>query len=378
VNKLGWLGALLLLWLPLPRATATGWKKEPTQDLKIVNRRISGEVIDYTNNHGHDNRIFSKALFQRRDLYVYLPPRFDPNETYPLLIWMHGFDQDEQSFLKEVVKHIDRAIRTGKLPPLIVAAPDGSLLGEPKLGQAGSFFLNSQAGDFGDYLLQDVWDFMCHHYPIRSEREAHILAGVSMGGFAAFHHAIAHRECIGVAVGIYPPLNLRWMDCHGNYRANFNPKNWGWRTELDRSHEIIGVFALGLVKVRISQFLDPLLGIGPDAIHTLSCINPIEMIDRTHLSPGELDMYVAYAGHDQFNIDAQVESFLYLAKHRGLDVGVGYKPHGMHGYLTAVKLFPGIVEWLAPKIAPFAPEKLKNCPPPAEPWGDEADYCDEK
>jgi S-formylglutathione hydrolase FrmB len=371
VNKLGWLGVVLLLGLPLTPAAATGWRKEPTQDLRIVNRRLSGKVIDYTANHGQDNRIFSKALYQRRDLYVYLPPAYDPNQTYPLMIWLHGFEQDEQSFLKQVVKYIDRAIRAGQLPPMIVAAPDGSIEGEPFLGHAGSFFINSQAGDFGDYLMQDVWDFLCQHYSIRSEREAHVLAGVSMGGYAAYYHGLVHRQCIGVSIGIFPPLNLRWMDCKGNYRANFNPKCWGWRTELDCKCEVIARFALGLVKVRVSQLIDPLFGFSPDTIHQISLHNPIELIDRTHLAPGELEMYVGYAGKDQFNIDAQVESFLYLCKHRGLEVGVGYQPNGHHGYLTAVKLYPGIIDWLAPRLAPFAPEKLTDCPPPEEPCDDD-------
>src|SRR5207248_2015338 len=125
-----------------------------------------------------------RSMFQRRDVYVYVPPGYDPKLRYPLMIWLHGFCQDEQSFLHHVAPEIDAAICAGKLPPLLVVAPDGSMRGEPIAGSFGSFFLNSDAGAFEDFVLQDVWDFMCNHYPIRSERDAHILAGVSMGGFA--------------------------------------------------------------------------------------------------------------------------------------------------------------------------------------------------
>ena len=38
--------------------------------------------------------------------------------------------------------------------------------------------------------------------------------------------------------------------------------------------------------------------------------NPIEMLDTHDLKEGELDMLVAYGRKDEFNIDAQVESFL--------------------------------------------------------------------
>ena len=83
--------------------------------------------------------------------------------------------------------------------------------------------------------------------------------------------------------------------------------------------------------------------------------NPIEMMYRYDLRPGELEMYVAYAGRDQFNIDAQVESFLYLARCRGLTVDVGYDARGGHSLATANKLLPGVLDWLANRIAPYSP-----------------------
>src|SRR5262249_62399560 len=56
------------------------------------------KIVDHTANHGKDNRIWSRSLYQRRDLYVYLPPGYDPSQRYPLILWLHGFTQDEQSF----------------------------------------------------------------------------------------------------------------------------------------------------------------------------------------------------------------------------------------------------------------------------------------
>src|SRR5207253_8487058 len=95
-------------------------------ELERVNRRLDGHVVDYTHDHGADRRLWSEALGERRDLYVYLPPGFDPCRSYPVLFWLHGFSQDEQAFLDEVVDLIDAGVADGRLPPLIVAAPDGS------------------------------------------------------------------------------------------------------------------------------------------------------------------------------------------------------------------------------------------------------------
>lgn len=288
-------------------------------------------------------------------MYVYLPPNFDPHQRYPIMIWMHGFAQDEQSFLHHVAPELDAAMCSGKLPPFIAVSPDGSLRGEPGCSTAGSFFLNTKAGAFEDYILQDVWDFMCHNYPIRHERDVHVLAGLSMGGFAAFNYGIRHRDAFGVVIGLFPPLNLRWVDDHGHYFSNFDPKHWGWRTQLDHRREAIAKFYGGLLTLKLSSVIDPIFGRGPEALEQVMWENPIEMIDRYRLHEGELAMYVAYAGQDEFNIHTQVDSFLYLCKCRGLTVCVGYEPWGHHDYLTAKQLTPGIFEWLGPKLAPFSP-----------------------
>jgi S-formylglutathione hydrolase FrmB len=352
VNKAAWVGALLVIGLAVGPAAAG--RHLHTPNLDRLNRRLHGTVIDYTNNHGVDRRIWSAALGQKRDLYVYLPPGFDPNTPYPAMLWLHGFIQDEVSFLEFVVEPLDAAMACGKLPPFIIAAPDGSLRGTAGIASAGSFFLNSKAGRFEDFVIQDVWPFVLQNYPVRPEREAHMLAGMSMGGFGAFNLAMKYQQDFKVAIGVFPPLNLRWVDCHCRYMANFDPCCWGWRTQVDRGWEVIGRF-YWVIPIRIKRVIDPLFGRGPEAVAAIAQENPIEMIDRLGLKNGVLSMYVAYAGRDEYNIDAQVESFLYRAKQRGLDVAVGYDPRGRHNTKTALKLFPGIVDWLAPQIQPFAP-----------------------
>ncbi len=343
------MGLLLILGLATTNAQAALLN---SGELAAVNRRIKGKVVDHTANHGQDNRIWSRALHQKRDLYVYLPPDFDPNCEYPIVFFLHGFGEDEQLLLR-LAPMIDDEITRGTLPPLIIAVPDGSITGQPSYLQPGSFFINSNVGNFEDMVLQDVWDFVCSHYPIRSEREAHALVGVSMGGFAAFNLGMRHRNAFGVAAGLHPPLNLRWVDTNGNYFANFDPRSWGWRNKLEDRREPIARFYGGVVKVRIGQLIDPLFGFDQDALQEVARQNPIELMVNTNLQNGELAMFVGYGGKDQFNIDAQVESFLYMAKCRGIAVGVAYEPYGRHDTGTAIRMWPQMVEWLGPRWRHF-------------------------
>lgn len=323
--------------------------------LARANRRLAGHVVDHTHNHGRDARIWSEALGEKRDLYVYLPPGFDPCKKYPLMLFLHGFNQDECDFIDDVVAKLDKAMSTGLLPPAIVAVPDGSVHGLNCLTTAGTFFLNSKLGAFEDFLVRDVYDFVVANYPIRPEPEAHVLLGVSMGGGAAFHCAIKHPDKFKVCVGIFPPLNLRWVSCRGRYRDNFDPNCWGYREDFSRGSEVIARF-YGVVTIRARRLVFPLYGRNnPDIVEIVSRESPIEMLDLYDVRPGQVEMYVGYGGKDQFNMDAQVESFLYRARQKGLCVGVGYVPDGKHDVRTGEKLLPGVVEWLRPRLGPYAP-----------------------
>lgn len=362
MSKMRWLVLLAILVLPLTPVQANSWPKL-TSELGLTNLLIRGKVIDHTANHGTDRRIWSRSLGQRRDLYVYLPPEYASCHRYPIMIWMHGLGEDEQSFLRWIVPMIDQAICEGRLPPMIVAAPDGSLTGEPHPYKAGSFFINSAAGDFEDWVLMDTWDFVTSRYSVRSEREVHILAGWSMGGFAAFHLGIKHRNAFGVVAAINPFLNLRWTGKNGHYFQNFDPFEWGWRMEVTR-RDIIGIVPHQGRVVCLHEWFEPLFPDTPSPIMELAGINPIELVDRLRLCEGDLKMFVGYGGHDEYNTDAQVESFLYLCKWRRLTVWVDYQRQGGHLPLHMKNHLPTLLCWLGEKLAPYCGG---ICPPPGSP-----------
>ncbi len=345
---------LILLVLLLGAPECPGWTPAPNRS-----PRLAGSLVDYTHHHGGDRRIWSPSLGERRDLYVYLPPGYDPTCRYPVMIWMHGIADDEGTFVGDGLRDFDDAMATGQLPPMIIAMPDGSYTGRPRLLGPRPLYFNSNLGPYEDYIVDDIWSFLLTHYPLRPEREAHILAGYSGGGAGAFRLALKHPEQFGVMVGISPPLNIRWVDCHGRHFGNFDPCCWGWRTEV-REHEVVGRFYYGLVKIRMGSITTPLFGRGPQVIEALSRENPIEMLDRFDVQPGQYQMFVAYGARDQFNIDAQVESFLYLARQRGLHVEVAHDPRGRHLLRNTEHFFPQIIAWLAPLLEPYRCEAIER------------------
>lgn len=322
--------------------------------LFCVEHKIAGQILDFTHNHGADNRIWSVSLCQKRDLYVYLPPCYDPCKKYPVIFLFHGFAEDERMLLL-IAPSIDAKIQDGCLPPTIVVSIDGTISGDLGLFSEESFYVNSKAGRFEDYVMCDVWNWVHANFSIRPEREAHVFAGASMGGGAAFNLGLKHRDRVGAAAGIFPPLNIRWLDCHGNYFGKFDPCCWGWRETVDRRREAVARFALGLVRIPIGRLVTPVFGFDGETVRQMSRENPIEQLDRYGVKDGELAMYVAYAGFDEFNLDAQAESFLYTAKERGIRVDCAFDRWGHHNQRTAFRLLPGTLDWIGQKLANYGP-----------------------
>jgi hypothetical protein len=356
------LGALLVLGaLGAYAGMVCAYGLRPCQWVRLtkLNDRLQGTVLDFTHNHGADRRLYSPSLDERRDLYIYLPPGYDPGRRYPAMILMHGIAQDEQSFLR-AAEDFDRAMVCGRLPPFIIAVPDGSLPGRPTFLDGASFYLNSKAGRFEDYIVCDIWGFLRSNFPIRPEREFHILCGGSAGGFAAYNLGFKHRDEFKVLAGFLPALNLRYQDCHGRYFANFDPNCTSLRERLRPWQPVARYY--GLITIREKSLVWPLFGKNrQEGIRRTAEENPIEMLDRCDIRPGEFDMFIAYGGRDEFNIDAQVESFLYVARGRGLSIDVAYDPRGHHTVATALRLFPDFVRWLGPVLRGYE----RAIPPPA-------------
>jgi pimeloyl-ACP methyl ester carboxylesterase len=350
------LGAVLLAGVPAEAGPLTRCSKKQVVRL---NEKLNGCVLDFTDNHKADNRFDSPVLGEKRSLYVYLPPGFDPAERYPVMIWLHGILQDEKNFLT-LAPVFDAEIAAGRLPPMIIACPDGSIKGRPTFFNGGSFYINSKAGRFEDYLAGDVWDFVTTNFQVRPEREAHVIAGGSMGGFGAYNHAIKHRDRYKVVVGIMPPLNLRYEDCHGRYFRNFDPNCLGW---ADRYRPYASVGSFGIIHIPQWILMDPLFGKDPVITHrALTEENPVEMLATRDVKPGELSMFIGVGEKDQFNLDAQVDSFVFFAHKRGIEPYVVRDPKGRHNSETGLRMMPAFAAWLTPQIKDYAPP-LKLAPP---------------
>lgn len=117
-----------------------------------------------------------------RDLYVYTPPGHDPKRATPALLAIVGFTGTGASLFnvdplsEDLRSRLDRLILSGKMPPVVVAAPDCFT----RLG--GNQYINSSAtGRYEDYLVDEVIPFVS----ARASVKRWGVFGKSSGGYGS-------------------------------------------------------------------------------------------------------------------------------------------------------------------------------------------------
>ena len=121
---------------------------------------------------------------------------------------------------------------------------------------------------------------------------------------------------------------------------------------LTQRQQMFLIYLLSLELENISHVKDL-----TDVIKEIAAMNPIEMIEYYKVDKTDLSFFLAYGGKDQFNLDAQAESFLDRAREKNLDITVRYDPKGKHDTPTAIRILPELLEWLGGQMAEKAEGK---------------------
>ncbi len=335
---------LLLLLVPL-----SPWLASTCLAGGVAVPVLGGSLVDLTRNHGADRRFYSSALGEKRDMYVYLPPGYDRRKRYPLLIWLHGYMADERQSLYTVLPALDEAIRRGDLPPLVAAIPDGSISGDFYYVGVGSWWIDSRRGRFQTYVLEDVIRFMERNFSVTRDPSRRILAGWSMGGFGAYNMVLKYPDRFRIVAAVSPPLNLRYVDCTGNYFGDFDPNCWHMRDHFT-GLDVVGRYWHGLVKVRAWWVIYPVWGRGRAAVRRIIQENPLDILVRRRPDLRHNRLFVAYGRCDEMNLDAQIESFLYVASRMGVKVEAVAYPDGTHVESFMASVVYNLLQWVGSQL----------------------------
>jgi len=139
-----------------------------------------------------DLEIDSAAVGQSEPVSIVIPPGADEGEPRPLLVFLHGRGNDEQSNL--VAAMYNGLEEIGDEAP-IIAFPDGG---------DSSYWHDRASGDWGRYVMDEVIPQALEESGADPDRVA--IGGISMGGFGAIDLARLNPGAFCAVGGHSPAL----------------------------------------------------------------------------------------------------------------------------------------------------------------------------
>jgi S-formylglutathione hydrolase FrmB len=131
----------------------------------------------------------SKILGHAVPYCVLLPDDYDSDSTrvYPILYFLHGLGENEQSLLNsgglQLIQDLRDQKRIGEFPIVV-----------PRGGR--SFYINSRDGKvrYEDFFIHEFLPYIESHYRVRGDKKSRGIAGVSMGGYGALRFALRYPD----------------------------------------------------------------------------------------------------------------------------------------------------------------------------------------
>lgn len=135
----------------------------------------------------------SHVLKRKVHYCVQVPGSYDlkdasgQSKTFPVLYYLHGLGDNEQSFSRSGGWTLIEDLRVQrKIGDFLIVAPEGF----------ASFYINSADGSerYSDFFLREFMPYIEKKYRVAPGREARAVTGISMGGYGALRFALAYPE----------------------------------------------------------------------------------------------------------------------------------------------------------------------------------------
>ncbi len=158
-----------------------------------------------------EKQVIKSTILNREVHYtIYLPSDYYTSErNYPVTYLLHGHGDADDGWIQfgEVNRLADDAIKTGKIPPMIIVTPDGFT----------SFYINAADGSFNyeDFFIKELIPHIEKTYKVKAEKRFRGISGLSMGGYGSLLYALKYPELFAAAAplsaAIWTPDQIKEM-----------------------------------------------------------------------------------------------------------------------------------------------------------------------
>lgn len=168
-------------------AVSAGCNKLPNDGGKKGQNMKSGTVVE-----GGISSTYKKKTMKYT---VWLPDGFDDKKTYPFLYLLHGYGDDNNSWIsKGGADRIANKYLTDDGVPMVIVMPDG----------LQDFYV----GDFEKYMFNELMPRLENLYHCNGKRA---LAGLSMGGWGTLYYGLKYPEMFLYGYAMSPATGISWL-----------------------------------------------------------------------------------------------------------------------------------------------------------------------
>ncbi len=181
--------SVVLVVLP-PGALLSSAQEQPKKS--AAQKPAAWVEPDKSEPEGMKYRTFkSKSIDGDVSYLIYLPPDYDKNkdQRYPVVYWLHG-RVGSQTGAGQLAGRLDKAIKAGKAPPMIVVGVNG---------MRTSSYVDSADGKMPvqSVIVKDLIPHIDATYRTIAKREGRAIEGFSMGGAGAPKIGCKYPELFG-------------------------------------------------------------------------------------------------------------------------------------------------------------------------------------
>ena len=138
---------------------------------------------------------YSKVIGEKREVYVYTPPRYTKDKKYPVLYLLHGIGCDGSQWISMKADNVlDNMIADGECVPCVAVCPSITPKKNKRTTQAISPENIEAYEKFDRELTEDLMPFINSHYNVSDKRKDTAVAGLSMGGMESLLVGFSHLD----------------------------------------------------------------------------------------------------------------------------------------------------------------------------------------
>jgi len=160
---------------------------------------------------------FSKTTDATRKCFVYTPPNYNPDTTYPVMYLLHGIGGTHTEWLGGMPNEIlSNLIASEEARPMIVVIPNVRAAKDDSM--PAEIFTPTHTAAFDNFindLRDDLMPFINANYNVFGKREACAIAGLSMGGRESIFIGLSMPETFGY-IGAFSPAPGLLSSIHDN------------------------------------------------------------------------------------------------------------------------------------------------------------------